>query len=268
MRAFEPADGWSRTNLLRDHGEAALDGWRAAYPELCPRPTSGEPDLDAALDGADLVLVHEWNDRRWWRRSAAGGAGGGFLLLFHDTHHRAVSDPGASAADLDGYDGVLAFGACLRERYLDAGWAARSGPGTRPPTPRAVPPAARKPARATWSGSATGATTSAARSCAEFLLEPVRASGLRGAVHGVRYPEAALDALAAAGIAYRGWLPNHRGPESSPPPGDRPRAAPALRRGAARHPDHPRVRGAGLRHPAGLRALARREGLFPPGRTS
>ena len=38
-------------------------------------------------------------------------AGGRFTLLFHDTHHRAVSDPEAMRAfDLEGYDGVLAFG--------------------------------------------------------------------------------------------------------------------------------------------------------------
>ena len=47
----------------------------------------------------------------------------------------------------------------------------------------------------------------------EFLLEPVRRLRLAARVHGVRYPEHALRALAAAGIAYGGWLPNHRVPE-------------------------------------------------------
>ena len=32
VRAFEPADGRRRLNLLRDHGDAALYAWRAAYP--------------------------------------------------------------------------------------------------------------------------------------------------------------------------------------------------------------------------------------------
>jgi two-component system response regulator MprA len=37
--------------------------------------------------------------------------GGGFLALFHDTHHRATSDPGGlSRCDLGGYDAVLAEG--------------------------------------------------------------------------------------------------------------------------------------------------------------
>ena len=50
---------------MREHGEAALAGFEQAYPELAGISTRYEPatlDLDAALDGADLVLVHEWND--------------------------------------------------------------------------------------------------------------------------------------------------------------------------------------------------------------
>ncbi|MFY0581585.1 hypothetical protein ACN28S_51545 [Cystobacter fuscus] len=50
----------------------------------------------------------------------------------------------------------------------------------------------------------------------EFLLEPVKALGLKARVHGVRYPDAAREALAASGIEYAGWLPNHRAPRPSP----------------------------------------------------
>ena len=42
----------------------------------------------------------------------------------------------------------------------------------------------------------------------QFLLAPARAAGLRLDIHGVRYPEAALDTLATYGARYRGWLPN------------------------------------------------------------
>jgi spore maturation protein CgeB len=48
----------------------------------------------------------------------------------------------------------------------------------------------------------------------EFLLAPVRELGLRARVHGVRYPDAARAALAAAGIWYSGWVPNHEVPEA------------------------------------------------------
>ncbi len=42
----------------------------------------------------------------------------------------------------------------------------------------------------------------------EFLINPVRALGLKATIYGVRYPEEARVALRAAGIEYRGWLPN------------------------------------------------------------
>jgi spore maturation protein CgeB len=40
----------------------------------------------------------------------------------------------------------------------------------------------------------------------------VRELGLAATVHGVRYPQEALDALQDAGIRYGGWLPNYRAP--------------------------------------------------------
>jgi spore maturation protein CgeB len=47
----------------------------------------------------------------------------------------------------------------------------------------------------------------------EFLIEPARNLKLSTTVHGVRYPNEALEELARAGIEYRGWLPNFRVPE-------------------------------------------------------
>ena len=47
----------------------------------------------------------------------------------------------------------------------------------------------------------------------EFLLEPVRELGLKARVHGVRYPEEALDALGGSGIEYGGWLANYLAPD-------------------------------------------------------
>src|SRR5688500_7339458 len=63
VRVLEPRAGWSLSNLLADHGEQVLRGFRAHYPglesELYELATL---DLDLTLSGADLVLVHEWND--------------------------------------------------------------------------------------------------------------------------------------------------------------------------------------------------------------
>ncbi|MEK0084073.1 CgeB family protein [Benzoatithermus flavus] len=214
VRVHEPVDGWSRLNLVRDHGEEALLGWRRAYPELSSESYAGLPDLDAALDGADLVLVHEWNPPEL---VAAIGqkrlAGGRFVLLFHDTHHRTVSDPEAIRRFvLDGYDGVLAFGACLAERYRAAGWAKQvrvwhEAADTRLFRPL---PGVEKTGDLVWIGN--WGDDERSEELEAFLTEPVRALGLAATVYGVRYPETALDALEEAGIAYRGWLPNHEAP--------------------------------------------------------
>ena len=125
VRAFEPSDGWSAGNLVAQQGETALEAWRESYPDL--PVTVYDPawlDLDRALDGADVVLVHEWNEPALVARIAAHRRRGGrYLLLFHDTHHRMITDPEAIAAfDLDGFDGVLAFGDVLRDAYRRHGW--------------------------------------------------------------------------------------------------------------------------------------------------
>jgi len=46
----------------------------------------------------------------------------------------------------------------------------------------------------------------------EFLIQPVEQLQLRARVHGVRYPPAARQRLARAGIEYAGWLPNYEVP--------------------------------------------------------
>ena len=42
----------------------------------------------------------------------------------------------------------------------------------------------------------------------EFLIEPIRALGLRARFYGARYPKEALSTLRAAGIDYGGWIPD------------------------------------------------------------
>jgi spore maturation protein CgeB len=127
VAAYEPDGAWSVENLLRDHGEAGLAASLAPYPELSATVFDASLDLDAALDGADAVLAHEWNEPDLVARiGRARRCGGRFTLLFHDTHHRAVSDPDAIRRfDLDGYDGVLAFGETLAAVYRRWGWGDR-----------------------------------------------------------------------------------------------------------------------------------------------
>jgi spore maturation protein CgeB len=217
VRVYEPMDAWSVQNLVADHGEPALLATRAAYPALDIVQYDAERlDLDEALDGSGLVIVHEWNTHDIVRRVGEHHARSGhYVLLFHDTHHRSVSEPHAMAAyDLSSYDGVLAFGEVIRERYVQYGWADRAwtwheAADVRVFKPAVTPNAAKSDV--VWIGNwGDDERTSELR---EFLIEPVRRIGVRGTVHGVRYPQHGLDALRNAGIAYQGWLPNYRVPE-------------------------------------------------------
>jgi spore maturation protein CgeB len=215
VRAFEPQGGWSLANLLADHGEAGLSPFRSSYPELASTTYGPDLDLAQALDGADLVIVHEWNDpklvARIGRRRAAGG---GFRLLFHDTHHRAVSDSQAiKAFDLSGYDGVLAFGEALAEVYRGWGWGRRAFVWHEAADTTLFRPPAVEQARQglVWIGNwGDGERTAELE---EFLLAPARAAGLPLEIHGVRYPREALALLARYGAGYLGWLPNALAPQ-------------------------------------------------------
>ena len=209
--AVEPAESWSRDNLVADAGAATLQGWRAHYPGLAGIRTA---DPAAALEGADLVLVHEWTDPAVVARMGAlRRAGAPWTLLFHDTHHRAVSDPAAMRAfDLSGYDAVLAFGEALAAIYRGWGWEGRvfvwheaaDVALFHPPEP----PIERR--GAVWIGNWGDGEREAELEA--FLLAPLARAGIPLDIHGVRYPPAALAMLERYGARYHGWLPNHAAP--------------------------------------------------------
>nr|WP_207458563.1 glycosyltransferase [Azospirillum sp. SYSU D00513] len=215
VRVLEPAGGWSRENMLAEAGEAAVARFHAVFPSLRSETYDFDSlDLDEALDGADVVLVHEWTDPALvaaiGRKRAAGGR---FRLLFHDTHHRIVSKPEEMAAlDLSAYDGVLAFGEVLRQRYLDLGWAGRAWTWHEAADTVLFRPIPGEPleGQLVWVGNWGDDERTA--ELHEFLLDPVKRLGLKARVHGVRYPADALEALRDARIQYGGWLPNHEAP--------------------------------------------------------
>jgi spore maturation protein CgeB len=216
VTVHEPVDAWSVANLVADRGLAALDGYRAAYPTLAStRYHLATLDLDAALDAAELVLVHEWSAHELVRRVGEHRASHDhYRLLFHDTHHRSVTEPASMAAyDLRHYDGVLAFGAAVRDVYLREGWAERVWVWHEAADVRVFRPLPDRPREGdlVWVGNwGDDERTAELR---EFLIEPVARLALRARVHGVRYPEGALRMLADAGIDYAGWLPNYEAPE-------------------------------------------------------
>jgi spore maturation protein CgeB len=238
---YEPKDGWSRMNAVKDGGAAVL----AEAAKLVSGATVhtydvNRIDLDRATDGADLVVVQEWNAPAL---IAAIGqhrvAGARYVLLFHDSHHRSVTAPDEiDCTDLDGYDGVLAFGEAVRQIYLKHGWTRRAftwheaadttlfRPPPYPP-PQAgedrsnYPPplavegregAAPQDTDLIWIGN--WGDDERSRELSTYLIEPAAVLGLRTRIYGVRYPDQVRRMLADRGIAYAGWLPNHRAPEA------------------------------------------------------
>jgi spore maturation protein CgeB len=208
--ALEPADGWSRSNLVAQRGEAAVARFHRDFPELESKSYGPEFDHEEAITGADVVVVHEWIDPALVARlGRTRRNGGGFTLLFHDTHHRAVSAEGEVAGlDLSGYDAVLAFGETLRQRYLRAGWGQQvfTWHEAADDTLFHPMPEVEQTGDLVWIGNWGDDERTA--EIDEFLIRPAAALHLKGAVRGVRYPDDALARLAAAGLDYGGWIAN------------------------------------------------------------
>lgn len=218
VRVFEAEDAWSVRGLCEEQGDLKLARFREHYPSLnVERYDPQRLDLDRMLDGASLVLVHEWNDPSLIRQIGQHRVGRGkhYKLLFHDTHHRSVSQPKAlGALDLSTYDGVLAFGETVRERYLRAGWADRvwtfhEAADTR--VFRALPEI-EPSGDLIWVGNYGDGERS--EELEEFLLAPARALRLGGTVFGVRYPSDGIDAVQRANLRYGGWLANYDVPRA------------------------------------------------------
>ena len=214
MAAYEPEAAWSLENLVKDHGEEGLDEYRSAYPELSSVRFGKKPQLDAMVDGADVVIVHEWNDHDLVAKLGKLRARGGrFLLLFHDTHHRAVSEPKAMHAyDLSAYDGVLAFGEALSQVYRGWGWRDRVFTWHEAADIRHFHPPAQEQEREglVWIGNwGEGERT---KELKEFLFQPVREAELGLDVYGVRYHSTAKATVRRYGGRYHGWLANAAAP--------------------------------------------------------
>ena len=215
VRTFEPHDAWSARELAAERGAASLEAWRAAYPSLRPELyDEATLDLDAALDGAELVVVHEWTAPALIERIGRHRRGGGrYTLLFHDTHHRSVSSPADIAGlMLDDYDGVLAFGETVRERYVRAGWSRLVWTWHEAADVRVFRPQPAPAQRDDIVFIGNWGDDERTRELHTFLLAPARSLGLSGHVHGVRYPPAGIASVEAAGLGYAGYAPNHHAP--------------------------------------------------------
>ena len=211
---------WSTDQLLADHGAGPIVEFARLFPEL-EIAVYGEWDriieeVDALTRGADVVIVHEFNDPE-----LVGAVGhvrrsrGDFMLLFHDTHHRAVSAPHEMARlNLEHYDGILAYGESLAEVYRTAyGRTNVHVFHEAADTTVFKPIEAEKRDDVIWIGN--WGDEERTREIREYFIGVARDLPLlRFAAHGVRYPETGRRAMADAGIDFRGWIANYHVPEA------------------------------------------------------
>ena len=141
----------------------------AAFPHLHVTTYETDFDHEAALDDADVVIVHEWTPPDLVARIGRLRRGGGrFVLLFHDTHHRGVSDAGAiercrCPTTTRCWHSARPCGHAM-SAWAGAGRAFtwHEAADTHRVSARCCPMV---PQRAIWSGSATGAMANARRNC-------------------------------------------------------------------------------------------------------
>ncbi len=211
LKVYEPFDAWSVVQLIKSEGPLHLKEFQRAYPNLSSiRYRAINPA--EALRGIDLAIAHEWNEpelinslSQYCRKQSNP------ILFFHDTHHRAVSDPiFFDRLDLSGFDGVLAYGEALAKVYRDRGqrvWVWHEAADVRVFYPR---PFSGNKGDVIWIGN--WGDEERTDEITEFLLAPVQKLGVETEVFGVRYPSETRVRLAKAGIRYGGWLPNYEVP--------------------------------------------------------
>lgn len=213
---YEPLNGWSFNNLLCEAGIRPVCEYYDRFPDHKVRFYDEANFSPACLYDADLVIVHEWNKPEIIK--AIGNHKKKFdkyALLFHDTHHRAISDPSSMEQnDLSGYDGVLAFGKVIKNIYIDKNWAPKAWVWHEAADTnifKPLPQPYKYDGDLVWVGN--WGDNERTREIIEYIIEPIKELGLKARFYGVRYPLHALSVLKEANIEYGGWLPNYKVPE-------------------------------------------------------
>lgn len=217
---LEEESNWSLSNLVQQQGSNPVAEFRSRFPFIDQRSyvLDGRAHLydwlDETLDGVDACLVHEWNPPDLIKAIGEVSARNGVVSLFHDTHHRALTEPQRfDSMGLESYSAVLAYGPTIASIYRSR----LSGPrvlvfheGADADLFRPLD----RPKRSdvvfvgNWGDDdRDGATW-------RYLIEPSRrAPDLRFSLYGVRYPAEVLAAMRECGICWNGWLPNYLAPE-------------------------------------------------------
>jgi spore maturation protein CgeB len=221
VRCYEPRDGWSMRNLAQEENGAAaqaLLAFRRAFQGLDVRFYAEDDRFklfaEEELGGADIVLIHEWNSPEIVQEILSLKSALKFRALFHDTHHRAYTNPKEIfRMPLQEFDGVLAFGDAIRRIYSEAFgvkrvWTFHEAADIA----RFFPKQAAQDTDVVWIGN--WGDEERTSELQEFLMTPAAAMREhKFAVHGVRYPQDALRRLSKARIEFRGYVPNLRAPE-------------------------------------------------------
>ena len=99
VKCYEQLGSWSLSNLVRNEGEraiTAIDEFRRVYPDLNIHFYNNDatfPEFAAHhLRGADVVIIHEWNEPTVANTILELKNKLHFRSIFHDTHHRAYTN--------------------------------------------------------------------------------------------------------------------------------------------------------------------------------
>ncbi len=212
VTCWEDENAWSRVELLRHEAIAmpAIESFRTHFSDLHIRQHNNhDEELEQILGNSDIAIVHEWSSPELVARILSAARRLPVRLLFHDTHHRASSTPASmKLLQIERFDGVLAFGEALRQIYLqrfdlEQVWTFHEAADTT----TFAPGTADEATDVVWIGN--WGDEERTRELTSYLIEPARRMArARWLVHGVRYPDTAIEALHEAGIEYGGYLPN------------------------------------------------------------
>ena len=218
--SLEEEGNWSLTNLVHDHGMGPLTEFQRHFSFIDHQSyvLNGRAHLEGwlsdLLSEVDVCLVHEWNPPDLIRTIGEEAARRGVVALFHDTHHRALTEPQRMPQmGLDSYSTILAYGPTIAEIYRSIARGPEVLVFHEAADTDIFRPLARPKSRdvlfvGNWGDDDRNQTTR------EFFVEQGRAMpDLTFALYGVRYPAEVLDAIQAAGIQWGGWLPNYLAPE-------------------------------------------------------
>lgn len=214
VEVYEPRNGWSYSNWVRQNGKRAVREFQKAYPHLKSHFYDDKEDFDKILADSDLVIVHEWTDAKIIRMLGRLKKKHNYHLLFHDTHHRSATSPeDIEKMELEFYDGVLAFGEVVKDIYLKNSWTEKAWTWHEAADTTVFKPIENVPEKGdlVWIGN--WGDDERTEELVEYLIEPARKLNLKAKMYGVLYPDDALRLLRKSGIEYGGYLPSHQVPE-------------------------------------------------------